>query len=640
MYGWAGKILTIDLTQQQTLIESTEPFTHDFIGGRGMSVKKIFDELAPEMNPYDPQNILSFGVGALTGILSPSSARMKITAMSPQGTLISSGVGGFIAPEIKWAGYDGIVIQGQAQKPVYLYIHNDEVEFRDAGHLWGQGTWESQQQVKKETSDAVQTLCIGPAGEHQVSFSAILSNRTSAAGRGGMGAVMGSKNLKAIAVRGTRGIGIAHPQEFLSACRKANSWLKEHPSRASLAKGDTGTVEYYLETGQFYMGNWEDDVDWSESEKYKNTGEAFWDKYAIHMYQCHGCPLAHSYLFDIPGIGVGSSDCAGWVSMTSQIWTSDRKLTFHANTLCDKYGLDSVSTGINVAFLMALYHQGVINEKDTDGIAMKRGDAEAIIGAIYKMGKQEGFGVWFKEGIRGAAKAIGKGAEEYAMHVKGLEIFPHEVRTYKAKALGAAVNERDSVEAQSLIDSSWPWFPKEMEEQTKELYNSKQAALPMTYEKKALMIWDFENRIIAADLLGVCKWLTPWMITPKFDNWIELFNLATGKAITEDDLLTAAKRVRLLERAFGVTRGFDRKDDTLPEKLFKSVVPEGIYKGEKLDKKKFNKMVDEYYELRGWDKNGIPTEKMFKDLNMPSEWQVFRQRMEKKLLKEEVTAHA
>ncbi|MFC1950755.1 aldehyde ferredoxin oxidoreductase C-terminal domain-containing protein, partial [Chloroflexota bacterium] len=408
---------------------------------------------------------------------------------------------------------------------------------------------------------------------------------------------------------------------------QTHKWLREHPRVETMTEGgDRDALDYQLESGHFYLGNWEGDASWDEEGEF-GGGTEFWDQYGLHKYECFGCPVGHSTMFNVPGIGVGSADCVGWVSFGGPVWNNDRKVTFHANYLCDRYGLDSVSTANAISFLMELYHRGMITEKDTDGIAMKRGDGKAIIAAIHKIGKQEGFGKLFRDGVLGAAKAIGKGAEDCAMVLKGLEIYALDVLTYKSHALASAIATRDVVEEFSNIAYYYLDDKEEMGKWAKELYGTEEAAFPASYEKKPLLIWDHGNRLCAIDMIGVCRYITPWTITPYLERWAKLFSLATGRDTTEDELLFAAQRTKVLERAFNVIKGIRKKDDTLPKRMFETEVSGGPYKGEKLDKKKFDKMIDEYYQLRGWDEDGVPKEETFKKFSLSSEWKVFKKRL-------------
>jgi aldehyde:ferredoxin oxidoreductase len=287
--------------------------------------------------------------------------------------------------------------------------------------------------------------------------------------------------------------------------------------------------------------------------------------------------------------------------------------------------LDFSSTGNIIGFLMDLYHRGIITEKDTDGIPMRRGDKDAVISTIHKIAQHEGFGKLFRDGVLQAAKTVGKGAEEYATHVKQLEMQAYEYRAYKGVALAAAVASKDQLEALPVFEYG-RYDPGRPEEWAEELYGTKKAANPPSYEKKALSVWDFENRYAVMDMLGVCKFFLA-ILTPYLEIPAQLFSLATGVDTSEDELLRSAQRVRVLERAFDVMRGVRRKHDTLPKRMFEEAVPGGRFRGERLDKEKFDRMVDEYYALCGWDGDGIPTEETFNTFGLSSEWQAFQKKI-------------
>jgi aldehyde:ferredoxin oxidoreductase len=634
-FGWSGQILRVNLSNAESHTEDVEPYARSFIGGKGINLKIMYDEVSPGTSAFDNENLLCFGPGVLTGTLAPSSGRMKVTSVSPHGLLANSGIGGFIGAQIRHAGYDNLIIQGKSDKPVYLYIHDESVEFRDAAHLWGKGSQETQRLIKEEVGDSAEVLCIGPAGENLVSFAAILTGMGSAAGRHGLGSVMGSKRLKAIAVRGTRAINIAKLEEFVSASEEGHKWLRASESmleQAVQGKGDRFTLPHGYKAGSVPLGNWEvEDTDWDYEPDF-DEADAFWDEYSVHQYGCVGCPVNHFHLFDVPGVGTGSAKCAGWGDFAGNVWMKDRKVMFHANYLCNHYGLDVTSTGNAISFLMELYHKGIITERDTEGLAMRRGDEHAIISAIHKIGKQEGFGKLFRNGVLDAAKAIGKGAEECAMVVGGEAIEPYELRAYKSEALGAAINS-GNIGDSLTFEYGYHWDPEAVEEFAEAVYGTKQAGVPRSYEGKALTIWDCENRMVVCDMLGACGWV--------FLNWtgggadtsslevpVKLYSLATGRDATEAGMLETAQMCKTLERAFDVRRGKRRKDDTLPKRLFETAIPAGRYRGERLDRLRFEKMLDDYYALRGWDSEGIPTPETFEKFDLSSEGEALRQELQ------------
>jgi aldehyde:ferredoxin oxidoreductase len=630
LFGWSGKILRVDLSHEKSTVEDVMPFTKLFLGGRGINAKIVYDEVKPEMSPYDPGNIMCLGPGVLTGTPTPGASRTTITSMSPRGLLDSAGIGGFVGPEIRYAGYDNIIVQGKAERPTYVFIHDDLVEFRDAAQLWGKDPWTSQQIIEHELGDKnVRALSIGCAGEHLVHFACITTGKlSSSAGRCGLGAIMGGKNLKAIAVRGTNGIKIAEKKEFSKSCLEMHQLSRQNPhfDRKRRCGSDKDIyVRYIDKSGKFVSGNWEDS-DWHKDGFYRllDDPEEFWNKYASHQKTegshqpgCFGCPVYHESYFDIPeNEELAQTKCVGWLSLSGPVWLTDRKSVIQANHLCNKYGLDVVSTGNCISFLMELYQRGIISEQDTDGLVMKRGDINAITCAIKKIAYQEGFGKLFKNGIADAAREIGRGAQEYAMQVKSLEMYPEEVRAYKSMALLSAVGK---VEQYSVLDAGWVGDENKMEILAERLYGRKDGAIPTTYTDKALSVWDSENRHCVADLLGICKFHIPWGYTLSLELPARIFSSATGVHTDEDDLLRAAQRVLLLERTFNVFRGIRRKDDILPENLYQRPVTDGIFKGEVLEKDEFHKMVNEYYQLRGYDFEGIPMEETFIRLDLSFE---------------------
>ncbi|MFA5316179.1 MAG: aldehyde ferredoxin oxidoreductase family protein [Dehalococcoidales bacterium] len=614
--GWSGQILRVDLSKREATAISTVPYK-PFIGGRGINTKILFDEVGPEVGPFDPANMLVFGPGVLTGTPAPTASRMTITTLCPNGIIGSSGIGGYIGAEIKHAGYDNIVVQGKSDKPVYLYIHDGTVEFRDAGEVWGRETMETEEIIRKETGDPdVQVACVGSAGENMVSFACIKTMIHNVAGRGGTGAIMGSKNLKAIAVRGKHGVEISRLQEFLELARQERERLSEYSAKKGpLGRPASDINQTAMRSGVLAFGNWED-VDWDEidAKNYVYGGKEYYDKYYHNRVGCFSCPVARWQVCSSPETDYGVAKCGSLPSFTLRVWNHDYEVMANASHLCNNYGLDILSTANIIGFLMELYNRGIITEKDTDGIPMKRGDKDAIITTIHKLAHQEGFGKLFRDGVLAGARMIGRGAEECAMHVKGLEMSLREFRARKATALCQAVATKMGGGEFPLPEATWSVGT-----------TSKRAVDPTTYNGKALMVWDQANLYKVPDMLGICK--GPWSINQSLDIPARLFSLATGIDTGVEGLLFIAQRVQVLERAFDVTRGIRRKDDTLPQRMFETVVPGGPLKGERLDKDRFDEMVSEYYEISGWDEDGVPRKETFEKYGLVSEWQTFEKRL-------------
>jgi len=632
MFGWSGKILRIDLTEHKASIEPTQLYSERFIGGRGINLKVIFDEVDPHTKPFDPENRLLFGPGVLGGTCAPTASRMQVTAVGPSGFVTSSGIGGRIGNEIKYAGFDNIIVQGKSDTPVYINIRDDIIEFKDAVHLWGKDPRKTQEIIKDEIGDPeTQIMCIGPAGEKLVSFSCILTGMYSAAGHGGYGAIMGSKNLKAIAVRGKKGVKIAKMAEFLNACYVMRNDIMENPvCKAVIDSGGRTTAPEAVRAGLAPMGNLENTL-WDESiaKELDAKGNEFWKRYRVSSIGCAGCPMHHYYVFDVPGIGLGAPKCAAWAEFAWPLKNTDYNFMFKVGMLCNEYGIDFTSTARSISFLSELYHRGIITENDTDGIAMRSGDKDAIIAMIHKIGTQEGCGRIFQNGVVGAAEQIGRGAEEFALNIKGVEMFSSELRPFKAMALAYAVLQIN-VDGMVIMEPGMGKPKEEAEKLALQLCGAREAADLATYKKKGMLVSALEERVGVVELLGVCKWymlyLTPFLELP-----VKLYSLATGIDAAEEDLFIAARRMRTLAKAINISRGLTRKDDALPDRLFGNPVSGGIFKGATLDKCEFQKMIDDYYTACGWEKDGIPQESTFHALGLSAEWKTFKRRMSREM---------
>jgi aldehyde:ferredoxin oxidoreductase len=427
---------------------------------------------------------------------------------------------------------------------------------------------------------------------------------------------MGSKNLKAIAVRGKRGIEIARLKEFLELARKERERLSEYSAK----KGPLGRPASDINTSAtkgavLAFGNWED-ADWDKlgAGHFVRGGEEFYELYYETRVGCFGCPISRWQVCNNPDTGLGVAKCASLPSFTFRVWNQDYMVLVSAAHLCNNYGLDFISTSAVISFLMELYYRGIITEKDTDGIPMKRGDKEAIICTIHKLARQEGIGMLFRDGVLAAARQIGRDAEEYAMSVKGLEMSLREFRGRKGTALAQAVATKMGGGEFPLPEATWAIGTK-----------SKKAIDPTTYESKAHMVWEQANLYKVPDMLGICK--GPWSINQSLEVPTKLFSLATGVSTSEEELLFAAQRVQVLERAFDVIRGIRRRNDTLPRRMFETAVPGGPLKGERLDKEKFDKMLSEYYAVSGWRDDGVPKKETFEKFDLNSEWETFSERL-------------
>lgn len=648
MYGWVGTILRVDLTSQKVWKEPTAKYVKEFLGGRGINAKILYDEVTPRVGPYDPGNKLIFGTGPLAGTTAPSSGRVHVTSKSPMtGLYGDSSIGGLWGPELKYAGYDHIVISGKSKRPVYLWINNESVELRHAVGMWGKDTSETQRILEEEVGDAdIRTICIGPAGENIVRFASIQTLYNHAAGRLGLGAVMGSKLLKAIAVRGTNDVNVARPDDFLKLSLEAHQmiddnaesggWVGHHP--IALGYGSAGVgMEVAFRTEENLAGVLRSIHEFYDPSNYKEGLLLdFIDEYGVKYVGCRGCSLSCFTLVDLPGVGTFPFGCADTINFTAKIMNPDPKVMFEATVLCNKYGLDVISMASTVAFVMDLYERGVLTKLDIDGMTPEWGSKDATITLIHKVANREGFGDILAEGTLRAAKKIGKSAVSSSMTTKGLEVYGHDHRVYKGMALGAAVSSRPdlnrsfpNMERTDLFASvpmfqRFPCSVEEMEKekqklalQCKKLFGTDKMLYHQEYEGKAIATKWTEEKLASLDCIGICKNLG-WGIDLFGGVYeleiIDLLSAATGMNF---DLARVSERVINLERAFCVRQGITRKDDTIWKGFFENPIPDGIHKGEVVDREKFEIMKNQYYELRGWDvSTGIPTRKKLEELNL------------------------
>ena len=620
MYGWVGKILKVDLSSGAITTEPTEPYIDDYLGGRGLGVRLIYDNYRPGTDAFDPSNPLIFSMGPLTGTALSGSGRVDVTALSPMSQLrAKSNFGAYWGPEVKFAGYDHIVIQGRAEKPCYLWINDGRVEIRDAAHLWGQDTFDTQKLIQQELADPeIKVVCIGPAGERLVRFACIITETGDAAGRTGMGAVMGSKNLKAIAVRASGDVQVAKPEEFLELSIQINNEIRKHPAYEELSQwGVSRGVHMMYQMGFFPVGYFED-VCWDELlEKY--SAADYVQNNQLKNMGCFCCPNRCMNFISVPHIGQGLTSCEPFSGFTGGVWNLDMDVFWEATLLVNKLGIDCTETSAAIGLLMELYHDQIITAKETDGLAMERGSKEAILGTIRKIAGREGFGDLLAEGQKAFAEHLGPAALAKVDLVKGLAPHAYEFRAFKGTGLMQAVGHRgDPLPLRgSLLEVDWHHSNEWFQQVAKEQFGDEEAAIPTSYQGKARSAVISEHMERVADNLGVCKWLFGLFIYQDTEMVTRVFNLVTGKDWDLNQLLKVSERVRNLERMFDVRQGLRRQDDSLPKKFFDQPLTHGPYKGEVMDKDKFERMKDEYYDIRGWDKEtGIPTREKLEELGL------------------------
>jgi len=626
MFGYMGKILRINLTNGKTTKEPLEEkVARKFIGGRGLGAYILFNELKPGIDPLGPENKLVIATGVVTGIPFPGNSGLNVMAKSPLTGIWGEATSkGFFGPELKAAGYDAIIIKGKAEKPVYLWINDGEVEIKDASRLRGKPTREVQKIIKAELKDdRVQVGCIGIAGENLVRFANIMFGFNHFAGRTGMGAVMGSKNLKAIAVRGTGKVKYANEEKLVDLLMEkliSKEALSGPYFPDGLFKyGSLADLGYWQETGRLPTKNFRKSL----FSGYENlTAETLTDSpYIIRHNTCPHCTVGCNritkanvpYQLD-PEYALPEYESTA--ALSTLCMNDNLVATLKAIELCNKYGMDTMSTGVIIAFAMECYEKGLITKKDTDGLDLTWGNHEAIVKLVEQIARREGIGNLLAEGSRKTAEKLGGGAEEFAMHVKGMEFPLHDVRGMKGHGLGIATSNRGACHLQVETDDMFEGqlapdigidektFPKEHRDR---LYAG---------PEKVKLVKIIGDLFATFDSLVICKWTTYPCGGYKTQTLADVVAVATGWNFTLDELMETGERIFNLCRAFNVREGITRKDDKLP-KRFSEPLPEGPYKGETFSEDVFKRMLTQLYKLRGWDeKTGVPTRKKLEELEL------------------------
>jgi aldehyde:ferredoxin oxidoreductase len=578
-----GRILRIDLSKQKI---SSQPLTGEqaelFLGGRGLGVEILFRELPSGINSLSPENKLIFATGPLTGTGAPTSGRYSVTTRSPlTGTVFDSNSGGHFGVQLKRSGWDAVVFEGRAEKPSYIWIHDDATEMRNANHIWGLNTHATEDAIRSETHKEAKVACIGPAGERQVLISSIINDKHRAAGRGGVGAVMGSKNLKAIAVLGNHEPAIADKERFTAAARTGLEAISKNPvTKDSLPNYGTAVLVNImneigaLPTLNFQRGYYED-AD-------AISGESIRERLLEKRVACDACTVACGRATRIP-----ASDRQGEGPEYETIWAfgaacgvRDLEGIAEANYLCNEYGLDTISTGSTIACAMELSAAGHLSG------GPRFGDADAMVNCVRLISERSGIGDELSEGSLRFAQRHGH--PEYSMSVKGLEIPGYDPRGVQGMGLAFATSNRGACHLRAYMTSA-------------EILGHPCLVDRFKTDGKASLTILLQNISAAADSMVLCRF-SQFAMNP--DHYSHLLQAATGVRFTATDLISIGERIYNLERLFNARNGFSRKDDSLPVRLLKTPLSEGHSKNSVVA---LDPMLNDYYRLRGWTPSGIPT---------------------------------
>ncbi|MGQ9632097.1 MAG: aldehyde ferredoxin oxidoreductase family protein [bacterium] len=581
-----------------------------FLGGSGIGALVLYKETEPSSFPLAPESPLIVMNGLLTGTPVPTACKTAFCAKSPlTGIWGESIAGGIWGAELSRTSYDGLIIKGRSARPVYIKIDDEKVGIEDAEGIWGKDTYETNEIIKARAGKNFKVACIGPAGERLSKLASIILDAgedTRAAGRGGLGAVMGSKNLKAIAVRGTGKPYVADKRSLLKSTRDSNPRVRALAQRLH-DFGTAGGVESCEMSGDLPIKNFRLG-EWREGAR-KTSGQAIVAQILDRHRACFSCPIRCTKIVRIDQGRYGKVWGAGIEYETTASFgacclNEDLESIAMANHLCNTYGLDTISTGVTVAFAMEAFEKGIITARDTDGVDLTWGNGDAVVAMVHKIGRREGIGEILAGGVREAARALGRNSEEFAMHTKGLEIPLHDPRAYTSMALTYATASRGACHLDSLS------YMIEGGVALKELGYTGPTDFHSS-EGKARIAFDTQNLMSAYNALGLCKFLLRGQIGPeKLAEWT---NYVTGWDMTMKDIMLCGERIYNLKRLYNVRLGISRKDDTLPPRLLTLDRKTGGAAG---SLPHLGKMLGEYYELRGWTEDGIPTREKLEELGL------------------------
>jgi len=611
--GYCGKVLVVDLATGASAIEEpTDDFYRMYLGGWGFIAHELLKRAPKGVDPFAPENPLMFAAGVASGTGIPGSGRHAVGAKSPlTGAFGEADVGGFWGTELKRAGFDAIVITGRSETPVYLWIHDGEVELRDAGHLWGRETGVVQETIRTELDDAkIRVIQCGIAGENLVRFACVISDVNRAAGRTGLGAVMGSKRLRAVAVRGTGAVEVADPDgvkglvDYVVGLRDRWAGFHEHGTGGGIIQMDEVGR---LPTRNFREGKFEGAA--------KIAGTTMTEQFLIDRDTCHACPIACKRVvksdgeYEVDPV-YGGPEYESLASLGSICGVDNLEAVIYANQLCNAYGLDTISTGVTIGWVMECFDRGLLTAEDTGGVEVRFGDHKAMTQLVEQIANRDGFGNLLAEGSLRAARAIGRGAERYAVQAKGQEFPMHDPRWQFGLGIGYATSPTGADHMHNFHDSGI----------SMEVGASRMKSLGVFTEPVERTTLPPVKPILAATVIrvqvmnncvGICMFL-PYRLS----HFREIVAAVTGWDVSDLELLRVGERALALARLFNAREGSTPSDDTHHPRFTEPLMLAGE-EGASIPEAEMRKAVDLYYEVQGWDKTtGAPTRAKLHELSL------------------------
>ncbi|WP_353893947.1 aldehyde ferredoxin oxidoreductase family protein [Proteinivorax hydrogeniformans] len=596
MYGYNGKILRVNLKEKSFKVEDLNlDMAKKYIGGRGLGTKILTDEVDANVEPLSSENKFIVVAGPLTGTPTPTGGRYMVVTKSPlSGTVASSNSGGYWGAELKAAGYDVIIVEEKAESPVYINIDDDSIEIKDADFLWGKTVSETTKALEQIYPEKTKVLTIGPGGENLSKMAAVMNDIDRAAGRSGVGAVMGSKNLKAITVKGTGKVKIHDEAKLKEVFPKAVKKIRENgvTGEGLPTFGTAVLVNIINENGAFPTDNFQKAF-FDKAEDI--SGETLADKYLVKKTACYRCPIACGRHCKVGDLEAGGPEYETIWAFGADCGVSDLEAVIKANYWCNEMGIDTISVGATIAAAMELYQKGYIKDEEVDGTPLEFGNSEAVIEWTKKIGRADGLGAKMAEGSHRLAKSYG--AEDLSMSVKKLELPAYDPRAIQGQGLQYATSNRGGCHVRGyLISPEILGLPEKLDK--------------FSLEGKAQWAKIFQDLTASIDSLGLCLF-TSFALGP--EDYADLYNAVCGTDHTAETILEAGDRIWNIEKLFNLEAGIDKKQDKLPKRLLEEPIPDGPSKGwtHKLDE-----LLPEYYEVRGWDKEGVPTKDKLKQLDI------------------------
>jgi aldehyde:ferredoxin oxidoreductase len=590
--GYAGQILRVNLSEKRVRMQPTAEAVVPGLGGRGINSWALWEELDPKTDWRDPGNLLCFGAGILVGTLAGGACRVSVDSKNAFNNGIgSANMGGFWGAELKYAGFDAVLITGKPEEPVYLWICDGRAEIRDASCIWGMTTWDTETFLRHELGDErVRVASIGPAGENQVRSACIICDRACAAGGSGLGAVMGAKKLKAIAVRGRGGVRLADPDRFMAAVneemRHVNGWDFIHAIREKGYYGALGgsVASSGWDQGYRPVRNGQDDY-WSR-DKVAEIAEEKIQAYRVGTVACHSCPISCKPWLRIPA-GPCKIQGEGWWNNSAnafctKIDSTDLETAVYAHHMANQLGLDMDNAAQAIAWAFECYQKGLLTREDTGGLELRWGNGRALPALLESLAHRRGIGDLLADGALRAAGRLGRGSEEFVIHIKGQDSLDG-VRINKGWGLGIAVSTASGRHLRGSLNGFWLKKDRPITS-----YVNVPEDLYLSQQRKGVQ-----------DILGMCSYVYGQTLS----DWVSLYTAATGQRVSEQEMLAAGLKLHNIEKAFNTLHcGFTREDDYPCPRYYNEPVGSGPYRGERIDHEEYDRMLDRLYQLHGWDR--------------------------------------